>query len=64
MHNFIIFAPHEALEKRCRAEKQTRKRYELHQQIVKLGKGSWDMIVNLYFRNNLIYHSSSGKWPQ
>ena len=26
----------EALEKRCRAEKQTRKRYELHQQIVKL----------------------------
>ena len=28
----------EALEKRCRAEKQTRKRYELHQQIVKLKK--------------------------
>ncbi len=26
----------EALEKRCRVEKQTRKRYELHQQIVKL----------------------------
>jgi hypothetical protein len=26
----------EALEKRCRAEKQTRKRYELHQQIIKL----------------------------
>lgn len=26
----------EALEKRCRAEKQTRKRYELHQQIVEL----------------------------
>ena len=26
----------EALEKRCRTEKQTRKRYELHQQIVKL----------------------------
>ena len=26
----------EALEKRCRAEKQTRKRYELYQQIVKL----------------------------
>ena len=26
----------ETLEKRCRAEKQTRKRYELHQQIVKL----------------------------
>ena len=26
----------EQLEKRCRAEKQTRKRYELHQQIVKL----------------------------
>ena len=26
----------EALEKRCRAENQTRKRYELHQQIVKL----------------------------
>lgn len=25
-----------ALEKRCRAEKQTRKKYELHQQIVKL----------------------------
>lgn len=28
----------EALEKRCRTEKQTRKRYELHQQIVKLKK--------------------------
>lgn len=28
----------EALEKRCRVEKQTRKRYELHQQIVKLKK--------------------------
>lgn len=26
----------EALEKRCRVEKQTRKRYELHQQILKL----------------------------
>jgi len=26
----------EALEKRCRAEKQTRKKYELHQQIIKL----------------------------
>ena len=26
----------EALEKRCRTEKQTRKRYELHQEIVKL----------------------------
>lgn len=26
----------EALEKRCHAEKQTRKRYELHQQIIKL----------------------------
>lgn len=26
----------EALEKRCRVEKQTRKRYELHQQIIKL----------------------------
>ena len=26
----------EALKKRCRAEKQTRKRYELHQQIIKL----------------------------
>lgn len=26
----------EALEKRCNAEKQTRKRYELHQQIIKL----------------------------
>lgn len=26
----------EALEKRCRTEKQTRKRYELHQQIIKL----------------------------
>ena len=24
------------LEKRCRSEKQTRKKYELHQQIVKL----------------------------
>lgn len=28
----------ESLEKRCRAEKQTRKKYELHQQIVKLKK--------------------------
>lgn len=28
----------EQLEKRCRAEKQTRKRYELHQQIVELKK--------------------------
>lgn len=28
----------DALEKRCRAEKQTRKRYGLHQQIVKLKK--------------------------
>lgn len=28
----------EALEKRCRTEKQTRKRFELHQQIVKLKK--------------------------
>lgn len=31
-----LFRQIEALEKRCRAEKQTRKRYELHQQIVKL----------------------------
>lgn len=29
----------EALEKRCHAEKQTRKRYELHQQIIKLKEG-------------------------
>ena len=28
----------ETLEKRCRAEKQTRKKFELHQQIVKLKK--------------------------
>lgn len=28
----------EMLEKRCRAEKQTRKKFELHQQIVKLKK--------------------------
>ena len=26
----------ESLEKRCRAEKQTRKKYELHQQLIKL----------------------------
>ena len=26
----------ESLEKRCRSEKQTRKKYELHQQIMKL----------------------------
>ena len=26
----------EILEKRCRAEKQTRKKYELHQQLIKL----------------------------
>ena len=26
----------EVLEKRCRAEKQTRKKYELHQQLIKL----------------------------
>jgi hypothetical protein len=29
----------ESLEKQCRAEKQTRKKYELHQQIIKLKKG-------------------------
>ena len=28
----------ESLEKQCRAEKQTRKKYELHQQIIKLKK--------------------------
>jgi predicted RNase H-like nuclease (RuvC/YqgF family) len=28
----------EQLEKRCRTEKQTRRRYELHQEIVKLRK--------------------------
>ena len=33
-----LFRQIEALEKRCRAEKQTRKRYELHQQIVELKK--------------------------
>lgn len=29
----------EALEKRCRTERQTRKRFELHQQIIKLKEG-------------------------
>ena len=29
----------EALEKRCRTEKQTRKKFELHQQIIKLKEG-------------------------
>lgn len=29
----------ESLEKQCRAEKQTRKKYELHQQIIKLKEG-------------------------
>lgn len=33
-----LFRQIEQLEKRCRAEKQTRKRYELHQQIVELKK--------------------------
>lgn len=29
----------ESLEKQCRAEKQTRKKYELHQQLIKLKEG-------------------------
>lgn len=35
-HREHLLSQIEALEKRCRAEKQTRKKYELHQQLLKL----------------------------